>query len=66
MSGDQEHELFGEWWTHDFWGREDVVENPSPEKDEHFAALSAWQSGRAPLLKRIEELEMDELHMILD
>jgi hypothetical protein len=66
MSGDQEHdaprqhptecELFGEWWTHDFWGREDVVENPSPEKDEYFAALSAWQAGRAPLLKRIEEL----------
>ena len=52
-----EREEFGEWWTHDFWGRKDVVENPSPEQDEYFAAISAWQAGRAPLLKRIEELE---------
>ena len=43
-----ERELFEEWYTEHF---------TTATKMEKTLMLTGWQAGRAPLLKRIEELE---------
>ena len=51
-----EREEFEEWW-------EDNGVGYSSYED---FALMAWQAGRAPLLKRIEELEEQVKHLELN